>query len=128
MTDKDIPEMIKLTALTKPGPFFQRTIDFGNYEGIYAGDDLIAMSGQRLQPDPYTEISAVCVHPDHLGKGYAKKLIRNQVRKMMDAGRIPFLHLFSDNAPARTLYETLGFKTRSTMRVYMMEKSDASSV
>ena len=30
-----------------------------------SGDELVAMAGQRMQPDPYTEISAVCTHPDH---------------------------------------------------------------
>src|SRR5262245_43677779 len=31
LTDEHIPQMLELTALTKPGPFLQRTIDFGNY-------------------------------------------------------------------------------------------------
>jgi hypothetical protein len=35
LTEKDIPEMIALTRLTKPGPFGTRTIEFGNYEGIF---------------------------------------------------------------------------------------------
>lgn len=72
LQDNNIPAMTELTSLTRPGPFLPRTIDFGNYEGIFEHGKLIAMCGQRLQPDPYSEISAVCVHPDHLGKGHAK--------------------------------------------------------
>jgi len=128
LQDKDIPAMIELTALTKPGPFFPRTIDFGNYEGIFDGGQLVAMCGQRLQPDPYSEVSAVCVHPDHLGKGYAKLLIRNQLRKIGTAGRIPFLHLYADNISACKLYETIGFTTRKPMLVYMLKKNPDAAI
>ncbi len=121
LEDKDIPAMLALTALTNPGPFLNRTIDFGNYEGVFHGDQLVAMTGQRLQPDPYTEVSAVCTHPNHLGKGYAAELVSSQIRKIKDAARIPFLHLYEDNIPALKLYEKLGFKTRKKMLVYALE-------
>src|SRR5688572_26591077 len=55
MKDENIPAMLELTRLTNPGPFFTRTIDLGNYEGIFEGGKLIAMTGRRLQPDPYIE-------------------------------------------------------------------------
>jgi predicted GNAT family acetyltransferase len=123
LQDKDISAMLDLTTLTKPGPFFPRTIDFGNYEGIFDGGQLVAMCGQRLQPDPYSEVSAVCVHPDHLGRGYAKLLIRNQLRKIIKAARIPMLHLYADNFAACRLYENMGFTTRKQLLVYMMKKN-----
>jgi ribosomal protein S18 acetylase RimI-like enzyme len=123
LQDKDIPAMLELTALTRPGPFFSRTIDFGNYEGIFDEEKLIAMCGQRMQPDPYSEVSAVCVHPDHLGRGYAKLLIRNQLRKIKFAGRIPMLHLYADNISACRLYESLGFATRKQLIVCMIKKT-----
>ncbi|MGZ3959005.1 MAG: GNAT family N-acetyltransferase, partial [Flavisolibacter sp.] len=62
-----IGQMIQLTTLTKPGPFGPRTIDFGHYFGIFDNEQLVAMAGQRLHVQEYTEISAVCTHPDHLG-------------------------------------------------------------
>jgi ribosomal protein S18 acetylase RimI-like enzyme len=123
LQDKDIPAMLDLTALTRPGPFFPRTIDCGHYEGVFDGGQLVAMCGQRLQPDPYSEVSAVCVHPDHLGKGYAKLLIRNQLRKIMKAARIPMLHLYADNIAACRLYENMGFTIRKQLLVYMMKKN-----
>ena len=42
--EKDIPRMLALTELTKPGPFYERTIDFGNYIGIFKKEELIAMA------------------------------------------------------------------------------------
>lgn len=121
LQDKDIPAMLALTALTNPGPFFSRTIDLGAYEGIFENNNLVAMAGQRLQPDPYTEVSAVCTHPDHTGKGYAAGLIRSQVKKIVEASRIPFLHVLPEN-PACRLYEKLGFQIRKHMMVHVLER------
>jgi predicted GNAT family acetyltransferase len=70
------------------------------------------MTGQHLQSDPYTAISAVCTHPDHMGKGFAAALVRSQIRKITAAGRTPFLHVYADNTAALKLYEKLGFQNR----------------
>src|ERR1700744_1846398 len=43
LADKHIPQMLALTKLTNPGPFAERTIDFGHYRGIFEGDQLVAM-------------------------------------------------------------------------------------
>lgn len=122
LNEAHIPSMLTLTAKTKPGPFFNRTIELGNYEGIFENGELVAMTGQRLQPDNYTEISAVCTHPDHIGKGYASKLIRSQLEHIIQAGRIPFLHTMSINYNAIRLYERLGFQARREMIVYTIVK------
>lgn len=106
-----IPQMLALTKLTAPGPFLQRTIAFGQYTGIFADDKLVAMAGQRMQPLPYVEISAVCTHPDHLGKGYAGMLLNEQIKRIIAVGKIPFLHVLANN-PAVRVYERVGFKTR----------------
>lgn len=118
--DKDIPAMIELTKLTNPGPFLSRSIDYGNYEGIFNNDQLIAMAGQRLQPDPYTEVSAVCTHPDHTGKGYAARLIINQINKIINDSRVPFLHVYPDNDSAIKLYKKLGFSVRKELTLYVL--------
>src|ERR1700692_1329008 len=67
----DSPEMIELTALTKPGPFGRRTHVLGPYLGIRREGKLVAMAGERLKVAGYTEVSAVCTHPEHTGRGYA---------------------------------------------------------
>ncbi|GAA3962075.1 GNAT family N-acetyltransferase [Mucilaginibacter dorajii] len=122
LQDKHIPAMLALTKLTNPGPFFNRTIDFGNYFGIFEGSELIAMTGRRMQPLPYMEVSAVCNHPDHLGKGYASRLIQHQVRLIQADGGIPFLHVKTNNASAIKLYEKLGFVTRKEMCICAIKK------
>jgi len=110
--DKDSPEMVELATLTKPGPFGARTHELGYYVGIRHGGKLVAMAGERLKVPGYTEVSAVCTHPDHLGQGYAAKLMTEVMRRVRERGERPFLHVRSDNARAVSLYERLGFRKR----------------
>ena len=110
--DNDSPDMLELTALTKPGPFGTRTHELGNYVGIRHEGKLIAMAGERLKVPGHTEVSAVCTHPDHLGKGYAAALMSEVMRGIRDRGEMPFLHVRSDNTRAISLYERLGFRIR----------------
>lgn len=107
----DSPEMLELTALTKPGPFGPRTHELGYYVGIRENGKLVAMAGERLKVPGYTEVSAVCTHPDHLGKGYAAALMAEVMRSIRSRGETPFLHVRSDNSRAIALYERLGFHT-----------------
>lgn len=122
LQNKHIPQMIALTGMTHPWPFFQRTIEFGNYEGIFKDDELVSMAGQRLHPGDYVEISAVCTHPAYKGKGYATELIISQVDKILAASAIPFLHVKDDNLHAIKLYKSLGFEVRKQMDIYSIRK------
>ena len=117
-----VEEMVQLAMLTKPGPFNTRTIEFGNYHGVFDDGKLVAMAGQRMHPGPYTEISAVCTHPEHLGKGYAAALITHQLESILDEGNKPFLHVRADNERAVALYLRLGFKVSREMNFYFMKR------
>ena len=117
-----VPSMLTLTELTKPGPFLTRTLDFGGYVGAMDGERLMSMAGRRLSPDPYVEISAVCTHPDYLGKGLSSQVMTQVMKGVLEEQKIPFLHVYPDNAPAVRVYEKLGFKPRTTLRVYLLEK------
>jgi ribosomal protein S18 acetylase RimI-like enzyme len=119
-----VAEMVQLAALTKPGPFDTRTIEFGHYHGIFEDDRLVAMTGQRLHPGNYTEISAVCTHPDHVGKGYAAALLEHELSFISRTGQIPFLHVREDNARAIALYERLGFRVNGPMNFYFLKRRD----
>jgi ribosomal protein S18 acetylase RimI-like enzyme len=126
LQNKHVDEMIALARLTKPGPFDKRTIEFGHYYGIFHNNQLAAMAGQRLHVYSYTEVSAVCTHPDHLGKGYAAALIQQQVNFICKNGQIPFLHVRDDNERAIALYERLGFTRNGVMNFYFLRKKERS--
>ncbi|MBS1656077.1 MAG: GNAT family N-acetyltransferase, partial [Bacteroidetes bacterium] len=113
LTKEHVPEMISLTQLTKPGPFTERTIEFGHYRGVQEDGKLAAMAGERLKVKGFTEVSAICTHPDHAGKGYAAYLLEEAVQRIMAAGDIPFLHVRADNENAIALYKKRGFEIRA---------------
>ena len=111
--DADAAEMLALATLTKPGPFFTRTHQLGPFIGVRVEGQLVAMAGQRMRPDGFTEASGVCVHPDHRGKGYAARLLREVTATILATGEKAFLHSYADNATAIGLYESLGYRGRA---------------
>ena len=122
LAKENVEAMMQLAALTRPGPFGPRTIEFGHYYGIFEKGQLVAMAGQRLHVAQFTEISAVCTHPDYLGKGYAAALIQHQVELIQSGGQTPFLHVRDDNNRAIALYERLGFTINRAMNFYFMKR------
>jgi len=118
----DSPEMVELAALTKPGPFGTRTHELGMYLGIRAEGKLIAMAGERLKVAGYTEVSAVCTHPEHTGRGYARALMMEVMRGIWDRGETPFLHVRQSNTRAVELYERLGYRTRMVVHFTVLRK------
>jgi ribosomal protein S18 acetylase RimI-like enzyme len=118
----DVPAMIELTALTKPGPFGVRTHELGCFLGVRINGQLVAMAGERMKPANYTEITAVCVHPDHRGRGYAQMLLGAVGRQIAARGEIPFLHVFTSNASAIALYRRQGMEVRGRLHVTVLQK------
>lgn len=122
LDNRNIPAMLSLTKLTVPGPFAEKTIDFGHYYGIFSNDSLVAMAGQRLHPGTFAEISGVCTHPDFAGKGYARQLILHQIKRMLENGETPFLHVKSENFSAIKLYQSIGFEIRTEIFFHILKK------
>ncbi|MEV0917482.1 GNAT family N-acetyltransferase [Streptomyces sp. NPDC049967] len=116
----DVPEILELIALTQPGPFLPRTIELGGYLGIRDRGRLIALAGERLHPPGWTEISAVCTHPDHRGRGLATRLVRAVAAGIRERGDTPFLHAAADNTQAIRLYESIGFTLRRRTRFLLV--------
>ena len=117
-----VNQMTALVELTQPGPFRARTIEFGNYTGVFSEQKLVSMAGHRFHPSPYIEISAVCTHPDHVGKGYACRLLSEQIKRILAKSQTPFLHVRNDNVGAIKLYQKLGLKIRKGMIAYVLQK------
>jgi predicted GNAT family acetyltransferase len=118
----DAPAMVALTELTRPGPFTLRTHELGTFLGIRIDGQLVAMVGERMKPANYTEITAVCVHPDHRGRGYGQVLLAAISREIVARGEIPFLHVFSNNNSAIALYRRQGMEIRRRLYVTVLRR------
>ena len=118
----DVPDMMALTALTKPGPFSARTHELGTFLGIRIDGELVAMAGERMKAADYTEMTAVCVHPAHRGRGYGQILLSAISRQIAARGEIPFLHVFTSNTSAIALYRRQGMEIRRRLHVTVLQK------
>lgn len=117
-----LPQMLELTALVYPAYFRKGTAELGDYFGIIQDDQLCAMAGIRMALEGHQEISAVCTHPDHRGKGYASRLTKHLVHYIQGQGDIAFLHTESDNSVARRIYEGIGFQLRAMLPFFIVER------
>ncbi len=108
----DAAEMQALATLTRPGPFVARTPELGDFVGVKLDGRLVAMAGERMKPDGFTEVSGVCTDPDHRGRGYAAALMRVVMGRVRARGETPFLHAYAANRGAIGIYEGLGFRFR----------------
>jgi predicted GNAT family acetyltransferase len=103
--------MVALTTLAFPGFFSIRTCEMGSYYGVRSSSgELIAMGGERLQLDGYSEISAVCTHPSFRGQGFAVSLIWHLVRNHRRDGPVSWLHVGCANHRAVKLFLGMGFQ------------------
>lgn len=120
----DVAAMMALTKLTNPGPFAARTHELGTFLGVRVDGQLVAMAGERMKPADHTEITAVCVHPDYRGRGYAQLLLAAVARRISARGEVPFLHVFSENAGAIALYRRQGMEIRRRLHVTVLGRTD----
>ena len=124
LTEADAPAMLALATLTEPGPFFARTHQLGDFVGVKAADGtLIAMAGERMKPTGFTEVSGVCTHPGHRGRGYAGALMRVVAGRILARGETPFLHSYAHNTGAIALYQSLGFSLRREITMTMLTRA-----
>jgi predicted GNAT family acetyltransferase len=77
---------------------------------------LIAMAGERLRLEGYPEMSGVCTHPAHRGRGLARQLILHLAALHRRQELVSWLQVGAANAKAIALYRDIGFETvRSVM-------------
>ena len=123
LTPADVPEMVALATMMKPGPFSTRTHELGDFVGVKREGQLAAMAGERMHVPGYTEISAVCTHPNHAGHGYATALMVELIGRIRRRKEVPILHVRSSNTHAISLYRRIGFADRRHFRFTVVGKT-----
>jgi ribosomal protein S18 acetylase RimI-like enzyme len=116
LNDEDIPAMRDLLARCGLGLGGAGAIRVLRYVGIFDGARLVAMAGSRISTPEWREISHLGTDPDHRGRGMARALIAELIRRHAATGRRTFLGVESDN-PARGYYHDLGFVETGTERI-----------
>jgi predicted GNAT family acetyltransferase len=123
LTDANADEMVALTTLAFPGFFRQRTCETGSYYGVRSSSgELIAMGGERLKLEGYTEISGVCTHPPFRGRGLAAGIIWQLVREHRGEGVVSWLHVTNTNRRAAELYLRVGFVEIRQVRLHRITR------
>lgn len=123
----DAEAIYALARRTQPGPFEHRTHELGGFIGIKKDGSLIAMAGQRAKMPGHTEISAVCVDRAHRGQGYGAALVKHMAALIFDSGDLPFLHTYADNKVAISLYEKIGFRIRTGVKLLRLDPGALSA-
>lgn len=122
LSAEDADAMVGLTDLAFPGYFRRRTYLMGHYYGIRLNGKLVAMAGERLVIPAAREVSGVCTHPAHTGRGYAAFLIGHLMREHATAGILSFLHVLPTNTRAIRLYERLGYLRTQEILFYPLTR------
>lgn len=117
LTPADAPEMLALATLTQPGPFSLKAQSLGRFWGIRQDGRLVAMAGERLRQPGFTELSGVCAHPDLRGRGLGRTLSLFVSAQIGARGDIAYLHAYAGNDVAIGLYESIGFRQRTPIRL-----------
>ena len=125
MTPADAPALVGLTDVAFPGFFRANTYQLGTYLGVEVDGQLVAMAGERLAVPGYREVSAVCTHPAHLGRGYATTLIQHLLRRHATAGLHSFLQLAAGNGRALGVYQRLGFRVTEPVQFHQLQRHPA---
>ena len=115
-------DVLALTALVYPHYFRPRTMELGRYFGIYLEGRLAAIVGERMATPDCQEISAVCTHPDFLGRGLARRLLAFLGNDVLAQGRLPFLHVSHENHRAKQLYERGGWRLRCDIGFWSLRR------
>lgn len=118
-----VAQALALAEATNPGPFGSRTIEMGEYVGYFEDERLIAMAGERMHAGHLREVSAVCTLTEHEGRGLARALMLHLVRRQVQRGELPFLHVLQQNERALRIYGKMGFRIYREMpvRIVSME-------
>jgi ribosomal protein S18 acetylase RimI-like enzyme len=120
----EAPEMVALTDAAFPGFFRAGTYRMGAYFGIRQSGVLVAMAGERLRLEGHPEMSGICTHPAHRGRGLARALIVHLAHHQRRAGLVPWLQVSTSNHNAIALYQDLGFEVARTIVLHRVARID----
>jgi ribosomal protein S18 acetylase RimI-like enzyme len=124
LSGENAAEMVALTDVAFPGFFRPATHRMGFYVGVRVDGRLVAMAGERLRLEGYPELSGICTHPEHRGRGLAAGLIGHLVEAHRREGLTSWLHVGAPNSRAIELYGRLGFQRMRNLMLRRISRTD----
>lgn len=119
----DLPRVAELEELLFPTDspwteemFWGELARCHHYVVVREGDDVIGYAGLAVVDVDEAEVRTIGVHPDRQGRGLGRTLLADLLAAAGDV-RV-MLEVRTDNTPARTLYESVGFRTLGIRRNY----------
>jgi len=109
---RDRKELERLYALAYPENWFDpRMLATGQYFGLRRRGWLVAVGGVHVYSPLYrvAALGNVVTHPEHRGQGLARSVVARLCQSLLETVDHIGLNVAQDNAPARRLYEGLGF-------------------
>lgn len=108
----DLPALTKLYDVEPGAAFFRpHMLDDDSFVGVFEHSALIAAAGTHVLSEGKgcAAVGGVYTHPDHRGQGHGRLATAGAVHRIADRISLIGLNVAFDNAPARSIYETLGF-------------------
>ena len=131
--EKDDPSFPRWKKGIHPSDeMIQDSIDKGDLYVLVDGDEIAACviandekvdgysdAPWQIDSDEVSVLHVLAVHPDHRGKGLARRLVENVIEQERKVGKKALrLDVIENNTPAEKLYQKLGFQYIQTKTLY----------
>ena len=131
--EKDDPSFPRWKKGIHPSDeMIQDSIDKGDLYVLVDGDEIAACviandekvdgysdAPWQIDSDEVIVLHVLAVHPDHRGKGLARRLVENVIEQERNAGKKALrLDVIENNTTAEKLYQKLGFQYIQTKTLY----------
>lgn len=108
-------DLVELQALYDSDPgaafFLRHMLADESYVGIRIEGELVAAAGTHVLSESrgVAAIGAVYTRPGHRGRGLGRAVTAGAIERIADRIEVIGLNVAADNAPARRIYESIGF-------------------
>jgi len=119
LTSEDTDDLREIYKLSGTPAWTPNALNLGPFFGVRNDEErIIAVAGVHFVSKYGAEIGNIATHPEFRRKGYAQCCVAAVTREVLRESERVVLHFFSDNLPAQSLYEKMGFIYSSADPVY----------
>jgi GNAT superfamily N-acetyltransferase len=93
----------------RAGPYVRSRIEAGHAYAVYEDGQPVAWALLHFETERVSMMGFLHVLQPHRGKGYARSVSSALVKDILKRGKVPALHVKTDNVPSLELTSSLGF-------------------